>query len=72
MIFVMHNFTITDRGCEFILPTLIHETVFTAIVSSFKETSSSLEKKTPRKTSKWPIICHYFADNQSQSKRNPL
>ena len=27
MIFVIHNSTITDRGCEFTLPTLIHETV---------------------------------------------
>jgi len=45
---------------------------FKETVPSFKETSSSLEKKTPKKTSKWHNFCHYFIDNQSQSKRNPL
>ena len=48
-IFVIHNSTFTDRGYKFILPTVIHETVFTAIVPSFKETSSSPEKNTKKR-----------------------
>ena len=52
MIFVIHNSTITDRGCEFTLPTLIHETVLLKQFQVSKKQAVALKKKTPKKTSK--------------------